>query len=202
MQSRTAILLSGSPRSRGNTARALDIVSGVLRDSGFSVELVQLSRLAFGSCIACEKCRRDHACTGLTDELTPYYESLLAADLWVLGSPVYNYNVTSWMKAFLDRLYCFYDFDEHNRHVWSSRLAGMNKRAMTLVVGEQTSDEDIGFAPEALRTPLDAHGLRSIGSFVLKGHFEPSSLQENRAVSVTLERDVATAIAGSFGTEL
>ncbi|MFW5784291.1 MAG: flavodoxin family protein [Spirochaetota bacterium] len=202
MQSSTAILLSGSPRPRGNTASALELVSRVLRERGFSVELVQLSRLAFGSCIACEKCRRDHACTGLTDELTPYYESLLAADLWVLGSPVYNYNVTSWMKAFLDRLYCFYEFDERDRHVWSSRLAGLNKRSMTLVVGEQTSDEDIGFAPDALRKPLEAHGIESVGSFVLKGHFKPSSLQENRPASLTLEQDVASAIVDSFGDEI
>lgn len=202
MQNRSAILLSGSPRSRGNTSHALDIVSGVLRRKGFAVERVQLSRLAFSSCIACEKCRRDHACTGLTDDLTPYYESLLAADLWVLGSPVYNYNVTSWMKAFLDRLYCFYDFDDHNRHIWSSRLAGLNKRAITLVVGEQTSDEDIGFAPEALRKPLEAHGLDIIRSFVLKGHFGPSSLREHDTDAAALEQGVESATAGSFGAKL
>lgn len=202
MQNRSAILLSGSPRTHGNTARALEIVSRVLTDAGFSVELVQLSRLAFGSCIACEKCRRDHACTGLTDELTPYYDSLLAADLWVLGSPVYNYNVTSWMKAFLDRLYCFYDFDENDRHIWSSRLADLSKRALTIVIGEQTSDEDIGFAPEALRKPLEAHGLDVVRSFVLKGHFGPSSLRDDRAGSSTFERDVASATANCFGAEL
>lgn len=201
MSSSAAILVSGSPRPHGNTTQALESVSGILADAGYITELIQLSRLRFGSCIACERCRRDRACTGLTDELTPHFKTLLAADLWVLGSPVYNYNVTSWMKAFLDRLYCFYEFDEDDRHNWSSRLAAMNKRALTFVIGEQTSDEDIGFAPEALRKPLEAHGLRSAGSFVLRGYFGPSSLREDRSGRWEFEREVASAVADSLNSD-
>jgi multimeric flavodoxin WrbA len=195
MNGHTALLISGSPRPGGNTAHALGIVGKVLAQTGYDVESIQLSQLAFGSCIACEKCRRDKVCTGIVDGLTPYYDTLLSAEMWVLGSPVYNYNVTSWMKAFIDRLYCFYEFDADNRHLWSSRISDLNKKAVTLVVGEQMTDKDMGFAADALRLPLEALGVDILRSFVFRGYFDRGSLRSDSKRMIGFERELAESVS-------
>lgn len=189
-----AILISGSPRPRGNTAHALQIVGAVLAAADYDTEMVQLSQLNVGSCIACEKCRADKACTGITDDLTPIYERLLAADLWVVGSPVYNYNITSWMKAFIDRLYCFYDYEDTHPRAWSTRLAGLGKRSLALAVAEQLTDEDVGFALEALTRPLAALGVPEIGAFLFRGYFGPNALREDADRCARFAKEVAAAI--------
>lgn len=194
MASQQAILISGSPRPRGNTSHALDVVEAVLSEAGYTSERLRLSALDFGSCIACERCRKDKRCTGVIDELTPWYDRLLEADLWVIGSPVYNYNITSWMKAFVDRLYCFYDFGEGHPRPWSARLAGLGKRVITFVLGEQTDREDIGFAPEALTKPLTALGLESLGSFVFTGYFGPDALEEDHERVARFRSNIARAV--------
>jgi NAD(P)H-dependent FMN reductase len=194
MDSRNAILISGSPRRRGNTDRALRMVDEVLAGAGYKTETVQLSTLTFGSCIACEKCRSAKACTGVIDDLTPVYDSLLAAELWVVGSPVYNYNVTSWMKAFIDRLYCFYDYEDTHPRAWSTRLAGMGKRSIALAVAEQLTDEDVGFALEAMTRPLDALGVPAAGSFLFRGYFGPNALREDAARCTSFAQEVATVV--------
>ncbi len=194
MASNRALLVGGSPRPRGNTTYALDIVDSVLAESGHTTERLQLSSIAFGSCTGCERCRKDKRCTGVIDELTPWYEILLDADLWVLGSPVYNYNVTSLMKAFIDRLYCFYDFEEGHPRPWSARLAGLGKRVLTFVIGEQLDEEDIGFAPEALAKPFEALGLESAGSFVFTGYFGPASLKRDIDRVGRFRSEVARAV--------
>lgn len=194
MSDKSAVLVSGSPRRKGNTAFALGVIESVLADAGYETARLELSSLEFGSCIACERCRTDKRCTGVTDELTPWYDRLLDADLWVLGSPVYNYNITSWMKAFIDRLYCFYDFEDGHPRPWSARLAETGKRFVTLVVAEQVDDEDIGFAPAALRKPLEALGLESIGSFVFTGYFAAGTLAKDTDRIEAFRSDIVRAI--------
>ena len=194
MHAPKAILISGSPRPRGNTASALGIAEDALSAAGYDTELIQLSQLNFGSCIACEMCRTDKACTGVTDDLTPVYDRLLAADLWVVGSPVYNYNVTSWMKAFIDRLYCFYDYEDTHPRAWSSRLSGLGKHSIVVAVAEQLSDEDVGFAVEALTRPLDALGVSTIGSFLFRGYFGPNALKEDTDRVARFTGEIAAAI--------
>ncbi|MFP4112936.1 MAG: flavodoxin family protein [Spirochaetota bacterium] len=194
MNERSAVLVSGSPRTHGNTAFALGVAGETLTELGYRTRRLQLSAIDFGSCIACERCRRDGVCTGLDDDLTPWYPRLLAAEVWVLASPVYNYNVTSWMKAFIDRLYCFYDFDPADRHRWSSRIADRGIRAVTAVTGEQLSDHDLGFASEALTRPLEALGVGLACTVRFRGYFGPGALGRDHA----RVRDYRTRLAGAL----
>ncbi|MFC2004247.1 NAD(P)H-dependent oxidoreductase [Chloroflexota bacterium] len=57
----------------------------------------------------------------------------------VLISPVYSYNVTALMKAFIDRLYSFYNFSDERPGYWSSQLADQGRKAIIAVVGEQAT---------------------------------------------------------------
>lgn len=99
------IALNGSPRKEGNTAQALQIVLAELAKEGIETELVQLGgRKVFG-CLACRKCSelKNNRCVRQDDEMNTFIGKALQADGIIIGSPTYFSNVTSEVKAFIDR---------------------------------------------------------------------------------------------------
>jgi len=168
--------VSGSPRRGGNS----DFILGsILKGTGVDSEVLYLSDIDFSSCVGCEQCRKDKICTRFEDGLIPWYDTISKAVGIVLVSPVYNYNITSWMKAFIDRLYCFYDFDDERPRGWSSRLAGQGRAAALAVVAEQMDEEDLGLAMQALRKPIEAFGYEIAGELAVLGKFEAGIVGED-----------------------
>jgi multimeric flavodoxin WrbA len=161
--------VSGSPRRGGNSDLILD---SILKGVGADSEVLYLSDIDFSSCVGCEQCRKDKICTRFEDGLTPWYETIMESSGMVLVSPVHNYNITSWMKGFIDRLYCFYDFDNEHPRGWSSRLAGQGRAAALASVAEQVSEEDLGITMEAMRMPIKAFGYQIAGELQVLGKFE------------------------------
>lgn len=164
--------VSGSPRRGGNSDLILENILAGTRETGAPSESVFLSELGFSSCIGCEQCREDKVCTRFDDDFTPLYSKITEALGMVLVTPVYNYNITSWMKAFIDRLYCFYDFNDERPRGWSSRLGNQGRRAVLAIVAEQTSREDLGVTMEALRLPIQALGYEVTGEISVPGIFD------------------------------
>ena len=56
------LVINGSPRAKGCTARALEEVMKVLRDEGVETELMQLGAQDIRGCLACGGCRGTHRC--------------------------------------------------------------------------------------------------------------------------------------------
>lgn len=99
------VAFNGSPRREGNTAQALRIVLAELEKEGIETELVQLGgRKVFG-CLACRKCAeyKNNRCIREDDEMNTFITKALQADGIIIGSPTYFSNVTSEVKAFIDR---------------------------------------------------------------------------------------------------
>jgi multimeric flavodoxin WrbA len=99
------VAFNGSPRKEGNTAQALRIVLAELEKEGMETELIQLGgRKVFG-CLACRKCAelKNNRCVREDDEMNVFIEKALQADGLIIGSPTYFSNVTSEVKAFIDR---------------------------------------------------------------------------------------------------
>lgn len=164
------LLIGGSPRKNGNSDIIIEKVRSEAERSGKTTETIQLRDLTVTPCIGCERCRKDKACTAFTDDMTPLYEKILQAHSLFMISPVHNYNITAWMKSFIDRLYCFYEFEEPRPNKWSSRLAGQNRKAIVAAVSEQKEKREMGFTIEAMQMPLEALGykvesLRFLGVF-------------------------------------
>jgi hypothetical protein len=93
------------------------------------------------------------------------------------------------MKAFIDRLYCFYNFDINNRSLWSSQLANQGRKAVIAAVCEQSDKEDMGFTMEAMRRPLQALGYDIVGELPVYGVFGRGKIKKqdeviNRAIEL------------------
>jgi len=187
--------IGGSPRKDGNSDILLDRVLQGARESGASTESIRLRDYSFQSCIACERCRRDKRCTGLHDDMQSIYPVVERSRGIVLVSPIHSYTVSALTKAFLDRLYCYYDFTEPRPGLVASRLAGQGRKAVIVAVGEQDTYELSGMDSTLviLRRNLDILGFDIIGELPVLGTFERGAV---------LEQPDVLKMAGEMGAQL
>jgi multimeric flavodoxin WrbA len=99
------VAFNGSARRKGNTAFLLNRVTAELNKEGIQTEIVHLAGRSIQGCIACMKCHRNknRRCTVDTDYLNECIAKMVAADGILLGSPTYFADVSTEMKALIDR---------------------------------------------------------------------------------------------------
>ena len=99
------VAFNGSPRKNGNTHYAIQQVFAPLLDAGIGCEEIRIGGVAVRGCLACGKCRTEHPgrCAQSQDPMNEWIEKILAADAIILASPTYFANVTTEMKALIDR---------------------------------------------------------------------------------------------------
>ena len=174
--------ISGSMREDGNTAALVRAVLDEAAKAGIETEYVSLSGRAIGPCIGCERCQKEDYCT-VHDDWDAIADRMLEAEIVVLGSPTYYYDVNGQTKNFIDRTYSFY----HHR-----RLAGRGGVAVAVQAnaGGPRSVETIeGF--------FSAHEFVSLGSVIGKG-YEAGTVKKDEAAAAAA-RDAAHRIADFFG---
>ena len=96
---------NGSARKDGNTAILIRKVLAELEAEGIGTELVQLAGKEIRGCTACGKCykNKDGKCAVTNDSANECIEKMADADGIILGSPTYFSDLTSEMKALIDR---------------------------------------------------------------------------------------------------
>jgi multimeric flavodoxin WrbA len=99
------VAFNGSPRSNGNTFQGLQIVLGEIAREGIETEIIQLGGKKVFGCLACGKCgeNKDNRCARRDDEMNGFIGKMEEADGIVIGSPTYFSNVSTEVKALIDR---------------------------------------------------------------------------------------------------
>ena len=99
------VAICGSARRNGNTAMLARTVLTELEPAGIETELVQLAGKEIRGCLACRKCfeKKDRRCSGRDDDVNGLIEKMIAADGILLASPTYFADLSSEMKALIDR---------------------------------------------------------------------------------------------------
>ena len=99
------VAFNGSARKDGNTAILVKTVFKELKKAGIETELFQLAGKKIHGCIACGKCyqNKDKRCVVTNDILNDCIEKMVAADGIILASPTYFTDVSTEMKALIDR---------------------------------------------------------------------------------------------------
>lgn len=95
--------ISGSSRKNGNTAIIIKTIFEELSKVGIETELIQLADIDIQPCRACFACKGKRNCVFKNDGFSDVFNRMVDADGIILGSPVYSADVSSKMKAFLDR---------------------------------------------------------------------------------------------------
>ena len=174
--------VGGSPRRNGNSDILLNNIITAATEEDVQCHSVQLRDVQYQGCIGCEKCRKDKICTGLMDGMSLLYNKIISSRGLVLVSPTHNYNITSWMKAFIDRLYCFYNFQNTRPRAWSSQLENQNRKAVIVAICEQENKKDMGFTIEAMKLPLEALGYEVIEKLAVFKIFERGKVKNDPAI--------------------
>ncbi len=99
------VAFNGSPRKDGNTAYILKRVLDPIKKAGIDTELVQVGGTPVRGCTACGRCieKKNNRCVIDNDIVNSCIEKMIASDGIVLGSPTYFCDMTSEMKALIDR---------------------------------------------------------------------------------------------------
>jgi len=99
------VAFNGSPKKEGNTYLLVQKVFGELQKEGIETEYVHIGGKSLHGCTACLRCKEnlDKKCALPDDGLNSYIEKMEKAEGIILASPVYFSNVTSEMKALIDR---------------------------------------------------------------------------------------------------
>ena len=99
------VAINGSPRKQGNTDTLLKAVLQPFTEAGADIELVELAGHAIKGCTACYICfhKKNGKCFLAKDMVNDCLAKMVTADVILLGSPNYFSDVTSEMKALIDR---------------------------------------------------------------------------------------------------
>lgn len=99
------IAFNTSPRKDGNTYALINYVLDELGKVGIDTELYQLGGKEVRGCLACYKCfkNKDKRCVNDKDAINECIGKMIEADGIVMGSPTYFANVSTEMKALIDR---------------------------------------------------------------------------------------------------
>ncbi|GAA0736635.1 flavodoxin family protein [Clostridium oceanicum] len=170
----------GSRRKNGNTACLVQEALNEVQCEEIETEMIFLGDYNIRGCIGCEGCKDTYKCV-IKDDMQKLYPRILEADAIIMGSPTYFYNITSDMKAFIERLYCFQIFAEDDRSVWSSinEVLG-GKYAVVISICEQSDEKDMGFTAEAMSQPLEGLGYRVIETVKILKLFKKGEALKNQ----------------------
>ena len=99
------VAFNGSPRKSGNTAALIQHVFEPLKKAGIETELINIAGKKISGCLACYKCfdNKDFRCSNKTDHINDCISKMLEADGIILASPTYFANVSTEIKALIDR---------------------------------------------------------------------------------------------------
>ena len=95
--------INGSARKDGNTAIIIKTVFEELKKAEIETELIQLYDKEIIPCKGCFACTQKKECVIKSDHFNECFKKLVEADGIILGSPVYSADISSKMKAFLER---------------------------------------------------------------------------------------------------
>lgn len=137
-----ALLVNGSPRKDGNTARMLAKAAEGAASRGAQVEIINLYDQCYCGCTSCFACKVKGAKTegicAVSDGLRPVLEKAVAANIVVIGSPIYFSDLTGMVRSFMER-FIFpnfsYDLDADGKRI-PPRLKKQTAMIFTMNVPE------------------------------------------------------------------
>ena len=102
------IILNGSPRKNNNTAKMLKSAKEGAESNGCEVEYFDLYDLNFTGCRSCLACKLKNAKRNhcyWKDDLSPIIDKIFESDALIIGSPIYQSNLSSKIAEVMERLH-------------------------------------------------------------------------------------------------
>ncbi|NLU35030.1 flavodoxin family protein [Wolinella succinogenes] len=103
------VAINGSPKSNGNTAQMIDIITDELNQEGIETEVLHVGNKMIRGCFGCGACykNQDEHCIAKEDDffVNECIQKMKEAEGLILASPVHWAGIAGTMKSFLDRVF-------------------------------------------------------------------------------------------------
>lgn len=101
--SKKVVVISSSPRKKGNSDMLAKEFAKGASDAGNEVKYIAVRDLNLQFCRGCLYCQSHEKCV-ISDSVNGLLDDVQNADVLVFATPVYYYSVSGQLKTFLDRL--------------------------------------------------------------------------------------------------
>ena len=178
------LAIMGSPRLNGNTNYLTDQALEEAKKLGAKTDKIILNQYKIKPCDGHINCASLEKCP-YEDDAVWILDKFREADGVILASPVYYYNVSAQMKAFIDRNYFLYKHETP----YKAKAAGI------IAVAEESGLED---TIRTLDFLIKEMGVPENKRFVVSGlAFKPGDVQRNRKL-VETARNMGRQLAESL----
>ena len=100
------LMINGSAKDNGCTARALTEIEKVLKESNIETETIHLGSNPIRDCIGCKACAKNgNKCVFNDDIVNEIIEKAKTCDGFIFGSPVYYAHPSGRLLSVLDRVF-------------------------------------------------------------------------------------------------
>ena len=134
--------LLGSPRINGNSSTMARKFCEVLKESGAEVKYIELNKLTYRGCQACDACKKNSDHCILKDGLSGVLEAVKESDVVILASPIYWGEVTMQLKGFIDRAYSYITAD-YQEKVGREHISRLNPDTQFVMILAQKAGEEV-----------------------------------------------------------
>lgn len=161
---------SGSPRNGSNTDVLLDEMLKGARDAGAETKIFKLSNMDIGPCKACGYCKSSNGECATADDMQILYKEIKEADAFILGSPVYMWQMSAQAKLFTDRLYATFGTGFEEKY---------GKKNVALVFSQGNPDENsFSVYFDYVQNMFGFLGFKVVDLFSSQGNNVPGAVKE------------------------
>lgn len=97
------LILTGSPRLQGNSDLLSDAFMEGALAGGHQVKKINVAQQNIHYCTGCGMCQKNGGHCVLKDDMEAILKQMIEADVIVMATPVYFYNMSAQMKTLIDR---------------------------------------------------------------------------------------------------
>jgi multimeric flavodoxin WrbA len=102
------LIILGSPKKNGNTAKVVGMLEANLALQGHETERIQVTDFKINGCLGCNACfsKKELLNCIQEDDARSIFNQMMSADAIVYASPLYAFSFPAQLKSLIDRHYC------------------------------------------------------------------------------------------------
>lgn len=171
------LILEGSARKKGNTAKISGWIEKELIKLGHGVNSIYLAGKDLKGCLGCAKCKDvpDRIGCVQKDDIPEILAQMTEADLVIFASPLYFWGVSAQLKAVIDRTYSLYTRYHQEGH--ASLIQG--KKQALLLTGAGGFENNAEGVFDAFRRMQKPHITVNAGELFIEGCKNPEEIDDS-----------------------
>ena len=185
--------IQGSPRKKGNTNYFLQKFMDEVEKYDTQTALIEVTKKNIVPCLGCGYCEKKGYCITQDDDMAgEIYGLLRKADAVVIASPIYFYNVTSQVKALIDR----------SQALWARKYKlnltdpARNYRQGFLLAQGATRGKNLFVGVDlTAKYFFDAIGAKFNGSLTYRRIENPGDMEKHPTLHVDIKKSVKELVS-------